>query len=329
MTKLKFLVSLLLALGLVACNGDEDEDKKDDYTLKVDSISDIEAGGDFSVDVKVQKDSKTVTEGDGATLEVAIAVTCKAKATTDKDARTEVKPSAKKATKGEVTITGTAHTSWKAEDTCTAKATADGAKEATGTFKIKAAAADTDEAGDDPSASVDNTGLVSIEDGDDDVDITLGKKDTGGADCTLDLITWKDSDNVVTDVKADGIASSTPDKVFVWGATTNCKLMIGTEEVALTSYTAPPNKVTVALDVADTIGFSLVDSHGLTSKIIFVAKQGSAGTPIVKEHANAASIDNTNLQSISGVTALSNGEYTVWVRHSAGVEKKTVTAANQ
>ena len=25
MTKLKFLVSLLLALGLVACNGDEDE----------------------------------------------------------------------------------------------------------------------------------------------------------------------------------------------------------------------------------------------------------------------------------------------------------------
>ena len=52
MTKLKFLVSLLLALGLVACNGDEDEDKKDDYTLKVDSISDIEAGGDFSVDVK-------------------------------------------------------------------------------------------------------------------------------------------------------------------------------------------------------------------------------------------------------------------------------------
>ena len=225
MTKLKFLVSLLLALGLVACPDDEDEDKKDDYTLKVDSISDIEAGGDFSVDVKVQKDSKTVTEGDGATLEVAIAVTCKAKATTDKDARTEVKPSAKKATKGEVTITGTAHTSWKAEDTCTVKATADGAKEATGTFKIKAAAADTGpENGDEPAfpATVVDGKEFSI---------------TNGEDAKISFINtndenWCDADNnfffkvadPVEEIDEKHTIDADGDKFFVVGS--NCRLMI-------------------------------------------------------------------------------------------------------
>lgn len=138
MTKLKFLVSLLLALGLVACNGDDDE-TDDDYALKVGSISNVAKGGKFSVPVEVQKDSKTVTEGDGATLKVTVAINCKAKEATDTTARKEVKPTAKAAEKGKVTIEGTADDSWDVDDTCTAKATADGAKEATGTFKITAA----------------------------------------------------------------------------------------------------------------------------------------------------------------------------------------------
>ena len=134
----KVFLSLLLALGLVACPDDEDE-KKDDYSLKVGSIDNVEAGKEFSVPVEVHKDSKVVTEGDGATLKVTVAVTCKAKDTADTAARTEVKPDAKKAASGKVTITGEAHSTWKPEDTCTAKATADGAKEASGTFEIVAA----------------------------------------------------------------------------------------------------------------------------------------------------------------------------------------------
>ena len=65
MTKLKFLVSLLLALGLVACNGDEDEADDAKYSLKVAKPSGAKVGTAFPVEVKLYKGDALV-KGDDA-----------------------------------------------------------------------------------------------------------------------------------------------------------------------------------------------------------------------------------------------------------------------
>lgn len=322
----KMFLSVLLVLGLVACPDDGDE-KKEDFTLKVGSIDDVKAGGDFSVPVEVRKDDKVVTEGDGAKLKVSLAINCVAKESTDKEARKEAKPTATAAEKGKVTFSGTADASWKEDDKCTAKATADGAKEASGTFKILAADA-TDTKPAEPTEltiTVTPTGEVTVKNADESHKIKLVKAD--GNPCEdAKLVSWPDS-NVVAPQPPNGFDHDATDLWIVGGNT--CKITVGDEEKTLSSGYTQPNKITSAdVDTANEIDLTMSNPHGLTGEFTIVA-QSTGNDPIVIEIADVTD-SNNGIPNADTYTAnkdssfVDSRAYTVWIRHSAGVEEERV-----
>ena len=200
-----------------------------------------------------------VEEGDGAKLKVTVAVTCKADKDTDKDARTEVKPTAKEASGGKVTIEGTAHSTWKEADACTAKATAEGAKEATGTFKVTAASKEDEKEGEsagDPAFSPENPKLgqeFTITNGAGN-DISLVPANGSGACSGSTLYLLKGTDTKTLEALTESHEIKDGDAFFVIGG--SCKVDV--EDIAEAKALATQGSEAVAIASLDLSGANIV-----------------------------------------------------------------------
>ena len=140
MIKLKFIVSLLLALGLVACPDDEGDDETK-ITLKFDGLKDFAQGASpAGFKVTINKDDKVDKE---SKLKVKVEIACDSKKASKESTASEGVASFSASDFSGITWTGLAK-----DKECTATATAEGAEKATMKFKVTEAASD-DEDDDD------------------------------------------------------------------------------------------------------------------------------------------------------------------------------------
>ena len=233
MTKLKFLVSLLLALGLVACP-DKDEDEADDakYSLKVAKPSGAKVGTAFPVEVKLYKGDALV-KGDDAkgAKDADVSGSIKCKEHTAKVELTKVKLGDAGKASFSVTIEENSNKDDgddKGYTECVVSASTE-----FGDDKTKASGAsdkfDIAKKTDTPPATltieVDSKGLVTVSNAETSDMIKIGNKGSNTCDAETKLISWSDQ-NVVAVAPDNGFAA-TSKVLWVVGDPENCELSIG------------------------------------------------------------------------------------------------------
>ena len=152
--------------------------------------------------------------------------------------------------------------------------------------------------------------------------------DDGGS-CEAELIT--NINNVVTTVPDTGVSSeSSPGKsIYIFGNPNNCKLMAGTIEVDLSAYTSEPNVVTGASLNSANVVLTLDPNNSLSGGIRITT--GTTDPAFGLWPVSTGRGNKNNM--ISGPVTISksgksNGNFlagdTIWIFHSAGVEKETL-----
>jgi len=337
MNKLKFIVSLLLALGLVACPDDEDEKDDAKYSLKVAKPSSPAVGADFTVDVKLYKGDAIVKDDDAKNAKdakVTGSIKCKeGEKVTATDGKFDaagkasltikIADNSDKATTDKTGYTDcvvSASTEFGDDKT---KASGDSDK-----FGVAAKTAGEVEPPTELTIAVTEEGEVTVSNAESSQKIELVKAE-GTACEAAQLISWS-SDNAVTEQPNGGFAHNATGLwiVGISGTGNTCKITVGDEEktLASTDYSMP-NKITGAdVDAANEIDLTIVNPHGLTGKFTIVAE--SSGDDIVIEVANATTIPNEDTYTARKPTSFvaSGTAYTVWIRHSGGIEKESVDA---
>ena len=331
MTKLKFLVSLLLALGLVACNGDEDETDDAKYSLKVAKPSGAKVGTAFPVEVKLYKGDALV-KGDDAkgAKDADVSGSIKCKEHTAKVDLTKVKLGDAGKASFSVTIEENSNKDDgddKGYTECVVSASTkfgEDKTEASGAsdkFDIaKKDATDDTGADDNPSVNIDDTGKVSLTNGEGEL-VKLVKKtgSTASQNCVAKLIKW--DGNTVSLQPTDGFAGN-DDKLWVSGNGNHCELHLG-----------DPTDDGAKKDISSFTGYTTLSGQPAAGKITLT---DSASTPLTNAdlesltvHESATSSDAPNGVTIptTGFVIAGNGiaiagldnDQVVWVKHKKGV----------
>ena len=313
MSKLKFIVSLMLALGLVACPDDEGDDETK-ITLKFDGLKDFAQGASpAGFKVTINKDDKVDKE---SKLKVKVEIACDSKKASKESTASEGVASFSASDFSGITWTGLAK-----DKECTATATAEGAEKATMKFKVTEASSETPEtpAGDKaPTVKVNADGKIVLTNADD-LRITLT-----GTGCRAKLVSWP-STNVLAFPPTDGFLGKTPD-LFVVGAGTSCILNVGDpddggakadlkdheEPDGLGQATFATNTVTLVDGDDDT---AVADS----SVIIYIAMAADNATKV-----STISVITDGSVGANTVTGIENDNI-VWVKYPQGIQHWAVT----
>ena len=334
---LKAFSSLLLALGLFACNGDDDDKATGDYKLVVSKPSSAAVGTAMSIDVALHKGDAIVKDDDAKAAKdgkVNGSVKCKEG---DKVEASEVKfNDAGKATL-EITIADNSDKTAAAAGTkgytdCVVSASAEFGKDKTkasgdsGKFTV---AAKTDATTTPPAGTlainVDAKGVVSTSNANDTHEILLKKAAGAGTndDCEAHLVKWTTDSGthtvVVKDTSdSDGFDAKDVADVYLSGDAEHCEVSIGAVKANLSTY-SETNVFSLTTSLA---GKLVLDYDGELAFDWYVMKSDGTGTATEGSVSTAVNDQNDNAQlDVAGVQATDTDvQWDVWIKHGGTVE---------